>query len=268
MMALHQHVYPNTNSAPSATDLAYAEQMVKRFFPPYVRVIGKTVNAIGDYNMNTACKLTMDLLSVALRRKLKAPDYRFYLSGKLQKHSWSKHRFYTYRYGKGPSILLLHGWCSNGSYFAPYVSQLVEQGFEVIVMDAPGHGLAPGRFLSVPDYIKCVREVLWTRAKWHGIIAHSMGSLTGIIGASEAGNIDSNTRCALMSTFSDCDNLMSKFVRCMGISETVLSNTRNWITEYTGKPLTYFNLTDHLGQMGCPSLLIADKQISLLLFLN
>jgi hypothetical protein len=234
--------------------------LVKRFFPSYIRKVGATINRIGKYRPKLACKLTMGMLSVSLRKPLKAADYRFYQDGKPELYRWKKHRFYTYSYGEGTPILLLHGWCSNGARWREYVQELVAAGYRAIVLDAPGHGLSPGRFLSVPDYIQCVREVLLTEPDWHAIIAHSMGSLTGIIGASEAGHINPSTRLVLMSTFSNCDRLMSTFARCLGVSEEVLQQTREWITEYTGRPLSYFSLTDHLQALGNDRLLIADTE--------
>jgi hypothetical protein len=63
-----------------------------------------------------------------------------------------------------------------------------------------------------------------------------------------------------MSTFSNCDRLMSTFARCLGVSEKVLQQTREWITEYTGRPLSYFSLTDHLQKLGNERLLIADTE--------
>lgn len=252
----------NQQLSPPQTSLEFMQdkQLVKRFFPSYIRKVGETINRVEKYRPKLACQLTMGILSVSLRKPLKAVDYRFYQAGKPRLHRWRKHRFYTYTYGKGKPILLLHGWCSNGGRWRDYVQELVDAGYRAVVLDAPGHGLSPGRFLSVPDYIQCVREVLLTEPSWHAIVAHSMGSLTGIIGASEAGHVNASTRLVLMCTFSNCDRLMSKFARCLGVSEHVLQKTREWITEYTGKPLSYFSLTDHLQQLGSTSLLIADTE--------
>ncbi len=46
------------------------------------------------------------------------------------------------RFGSGEPLVLLHGLGSAGSFWAPIVPKLAE-GFEVIVVDLPGHGRSP-----------------------------------------------------------------------------------------------------------------------------
>ena len=43
------------------------------------------------------------------------------------------------RTGRGPALLLLHGWAMHGGVFAPLVRALAPR-FEVIAVDLPGHG--------------------------------------------------------------------------------------------------------------------------------
>ena len=240
-------------------DLAHAGLMAERFFPPYIRRVGQAINLVHKVNPTAGCKLNMKALSVAIRRKLRPADLAFYRSGKRQLHKCGQHRFYTYTFGKGPAVLLIHGWCSDGSRWAAYVQELNRMGFQSVVIDAPSHGQSPGRLLSVPGYIACIEQVMATRKHWHSVITHSMGSLTGVIAASHVFKITKIDRFVLMSTFADCDALMSKFSRCLGISEHVLTDTRAWIKHYAGKPLEYFALKKHLHEMKTPpTLLIAD----------
>jgi hypothetical protein len=243
-------------------ELENAKLMAQKFFPSYIGNVGKAINAVHKVNPLAACKLTMGVLSLSLRGKIKNEDKVFYLSGMAQLHQWGKHRFYTFTYGEGPAVLLLHGWCSKGARWFDYVQELVRRGFQAVVLDAPGHGLSPGRTLSVPHYIKCVGQVLQTRSNWHAVVSHSMGSLVGVIAASEsAAEKVAKSKLVLMSTFSNCDALMSKFSRCLGISEKVLEDTRNWIPNYAGNPLGYFSINSHLSRLDNPEvLLIADKE--------
>ncbi|MEM1214053.1 MAG: alpha/beta fold hydrolase [Bacteroidota bacterium] len=255
MMAISQ-LPKNPSLGELKTD--HAQLMAKRFFPPYIGLVGLAVNALYRVHQRAACRLTMDLLSTALRRKVKPQHERFYAAGERQVYRCGKHHFYTYRYGQGPAVLLLHGWCGHGARWIKQVEQLVAEGFQAIVMDAPGHGRSPGRFLSVPDYIQCVKTVLDGRTEWHSLLTHSMGSLVGVIAASECAYVHADTRFVLMNTFADCDRLMSKFIRCLGIAEEVLAATRAYITSYTGKPLSYFSLADHFQRLNATGLLISD----------
>ncbi len=244
-----------------ACDAGNTRLMAERFFPPYIHRVGQVINTVHQVSPVVGARLTMGALSVAVRRRLKTEDLTFYRSGRKQAHTCGRHRFYTYTYGEGPAVLLLHGWCSNGARWAGYVEQLVRARFQAVVMDAPSHGQSPGRFLSVPDYIRCAGLLIQSRPHWHAVLAHSIGSLAGVIAASEQGRAARIEKFVLKSTFSNCDALMSKFARCLGVSEGVLSDTRAWIPNYTGRPLDYFCLIEHLRQLGPPStLLVADAQ--------
>lgn len=240
-------------------DAEHSRLMAKRFFPPYIHRVGQAINSIHRLHPLTACRLTMGVLSVAAPTKLKSEDKAFYKSGKAQLYTCGKHQFYTYTYGKGPKVLLLHGWCSKGARWVSYVEQFTQAGLQAIVMDAPSHGQSPGRFLSVPDYIKCIKQVLQSQSNWYAIVGHSMGSLTGIIAANDFVQTKALSKCVLMNTFSNCDALMSKFARCLGVSETVLVDTRQWITQYAGRPLADFTLSKHLKPLNTRNLLVADE---------
>lgn len=246
------------------TDLEakHAQLMVKKFFPSYVHRVGQTINGIYKVRPRLACRLTMGILSVALRKKMKERDRHFYdASRRTQLMQWGKHRYYLHHYGsRGPVVLLLHGWCSHGAHWIDYVAELVANGYQAIVMDAPGHGQSPGRFLSVPDYIHCVKQVLSTREDWHALLTHSMGGLAGVIAAGELAHVGRETKMVFMSTFATCDALMSKFALCLGVSERVLEATRQWIPHYTGgRPLSHFSLLQHLKDLGSPALIVADR---------
>lgn len=253
---------PPPGRKPAAEDdPGHARLMAERFFPPYIQRVGQMINTVHQINPVAGCRLTMGALSVAVRRRLKPADLAFYRSGRKRAYTCGRHRFYAYTFGEGPAVLLLHGWCSKGARWAGYVEHLVQAGFQAVVMDAPSHGQSPGRFLSVPDYIRCTGLLIRSRAQWHAVLAHSIGSLAGVISASEHAGAARIEKFVLMSTFTNCDALMSRFARCLGVSEGVLSDTRAWIPQYAGRPLSYFCLIEHLRQLGPPStLLVADTQ--------
>jgi pimeloyl-[acyl-carrier protein] methyl ester esterase len=61
------------------------------------------------------------------------------------------------RAGRGPVLLLLHGWAMHGGVFAPLVRALSEH-FEVITVDLPGHGRS--RDSALPLTLEAVADAL------------------------------------------------------------------------------------------------------------
>ncbi len=48
--------------------------------------------------------------------------------------------FYEEAQGDDPSVLLVHGWCCDHSYFAPQVEYFANRGHRVVAVDLRGHG--------------------------------------------------------------------------------------------------------------------------------
>jgi len=79
--------------------------------------------------------------------------------------------------GKGPPLVLLHGWAMHGGVFAPLVARL-RDAYTLHVVDLPGHGRS--RDCTVPLALEaCVEAIAHSvpRAPWCG---WSLGGLLAL----------------------------------------------------------------------------------------
>lgn len=85
----------------------------------------------------------------------------------------------AWRWGEGPTVLLVHGWEGRGAQLGAFIEPLVEAGMSVVAFDAPGHGDSPGHRLFLSDMADCVGQLgEHIAARWghvHAVIAHSFG---------------------------------------------------------------------------------------------
>lgn len=88
----------------------------------------------------------------------------------------------AWRWGEGPTALLVHGWEGRGAQLGSFVEPLVEAGMSVVAFDAPGHGDSPGHRLFLSDMADCVGQLSEHLAahspsggRVHSILAHSFG---------------------------------------------------------------------------------------------
>ncbi len=85
----------------------------------------------------------------------------------------------SYRLGRGPVWLLMHGWSGSASQFYPLMSHIAAQGFTAIAYDHPAHGHSAGHTGHLPRFVRAFDELVEKMTADYGplqgVIAHSMG---------------------------------------------------------------------------------------------
>ena len=249
------------NYYPQASLIRNPERLMRqRFFPNTIHYFSKVVNLSYVISPRIANQLTMALFSIAPKKKVNAKHLKFYQRGNKETLICKKKRFNIYRFGHGPEIYLIHGWCSHGARWEAYVDDIVKKGFQAVVVDAPAHGTSPGRFLSIPAYIETLFRAFNNSKNLHAVISHSIGALCSTIALQQSKQSHNKIKLVLMSTFNSCQSLLEKFSRCIGIRETIINKLNSFIPRYAGNELAFYNLADHLNIMQSSALLIYDRE--------
>lgn len=82
--------------------------------------------------------------------------------------------------GRGPDLLLLHGWGLHGGVWSPLLPALVDR-FRVHVVDLPGHGRSTASGLwELPALADRLLDLVPARSLW---IGWSLGALVALTGA-------------------------------------------------------------------------------------
>jgi esterase/lipase len=85
----------------------------------------------------------------------------------------------VYRWGNGKKkVVFLHGWQSHTYRWKSYIEALSKQEYTIYSLDAPGHGLSGGNFLSVPVYSGLIQQFLTELGEVDTVIGHSLGSFS------------------------------------------------------------------------------------------
>jgi pimeloyl-ACP methyl ester carboxylesterase len=91
----------------------------------------------------------------------------------------------VYRWGFGPSVLLIHGWGGRSTQFGEFIKPLLNSGFGVIAFDGPAHGNSSGKQTDVFEFAEAIHSVIQYSGNVHAVIAHSFGAAATLIGMSE-----------------------------------------------------------------------------------
>jgi len=156
------------------------------------------------------------LLTPSRHRPADRFDSNLITAGKLVEtadeplHSWV--------WGKGPSVLLVHGWNGAAVQWNSLIGPLVMAGFRVVAFDAPAHGHAPRRKTNVVEWRSAVEAIANRFGPVHGVVGHSFGSLAVALAVREGVNVN---RVALVSPPADLASVTHSIGRQLGFSEVV-----------------------------------------------
>lgn len=79
------------------------------------------------------------------------------------------------RWGKGPTVLMMHGWEGRPTQFAVLIETLVAAGHTVVSLEGPGHGQSPGQQAHVALFARALLEAAAELPPLRAVIGHSMG---------------------------------------------------------------------------------------------
>ena len=155
------------------------------------------------------------------------------LASRIEHLTLSNHKHaVVYYWGvEGPKVLLAHGWESRASHFAQLIKTLVEQGFQVVGFDAPGHGDAEGNQSSIVEFIEIIERLAHQEGGFDGIVAHSFGGLS-VINAVKAGL---RTRAlVIVGAPTHFSGLVTKYSAILNLPDRQQQRLRRYIERYFG----------------------------------
>lgn len=163
----------------------------------------------------------------------------------------------AWRWGIGPTVLLVHGWEGRGSQLGALVEPLVAAGLSVVAFDAPGHGDSPGSRLYLTDLADAVIDVAAAVGPLHAIIAHSFGAAATLL-AHQRGGVDV-ARNVMLAPNVLLDEAFGKFAHTVGLDDDDRGRLEDSITEATGVPVPSLALEALVGTRDAGLLVIHDQ---------
>lgn len=152
-------------------------------------------------------------------RAVLATGRPFTVEVELRAPRWNGQRrqLAAWRWGLGPTVLLIHGWEGRGSQLGAFVEPLVAAGMSVVAFDAPAHGDSPGRRLYLTDHADAIAGVVAAVKPIHATIAHSFGCAALLLAHARAGvDVDRNVMIAPNVLI---DDAVRRFARVVALDD-------------------------------------------------
>lgn len=172
----------------------------------------------------------------------------------------------AYVWGKGPLILLVHGWGADSSSMYSMARPLSQQGFRVVAFDAPAHGASPGTLTSMTEFVTAVGGVMDELGGLHAVISHSLGGLATVAALSREPRRQPR-HLVLLSVPSNLPELMVNFATDhLRLKPSVLPYMRRELLRRNGVPVEHWDIRTLGPALRVPTLLIHDLEDSVVSF--
>ncbi|GAB6908576.1 Esterase/lipase [Desulfosarcina cetonica] len=153
-------------------------------------------------------------------------------------------------------ILIMHGWESRATQMYRLVDGLVEHGFDVIAIDAPGHGHSPGNRANPVVFSQAILEADKKWGPFYGAIGHSMGAAALAIALASGARLG---RLVLISSPNNLYDVLMSFARFVGLPKKVAGLFVSQVENEVGLPARNLDVGTIFSQKNPQALIIHAK---------
>jgi pimeloyl-ACP methyl ester carboxylesterase len=163
----------------------------------------------------------------------------------------------AWRWGVGPTVLLVHGWEGRGSQLGALVEPLVAAGMSVVAFDAPGHGDSPDNRLYLTDLADCIADVAAAIGPLHAIVAHSFGAAGVLLAHTRAGT--RAPRNIMIAPNVLIEDAVRRFARFVGLDDSDRAGLEQRLTDHTGIAPSALRIDQLAGSRDDALLVVHDR---------
>ena len=178
-------------------------------------------------------------------------------AGMREELSLAGRRLAVWRWGKGPAILLVHGWGSRGARLASFIPPLTEAGYSVVAFDAPGHGASAGKLSSLPQFIVAIEAVARRFGPIEAVVAHSMGGAATTLAMGRGLSIG---RAVFLAPVADPAGYSERFAEVVGLAPAMRDRMKAKIEKRFGSRWEEFDVIAAARRMTAPLLVFHDPE--------
>jgi pimeloyl-ACP methyl ester carboxylesterase len=176
-------------------------------------------------------------------------------SGEKVELSLAGKRLAAWRWGNGPTVLLVHGWGSRGARLASFIAPFVEAGRSVVAFDAPGHGASAGKLSSLPQFIAAIEAVARRFGPIEAVVAHSMGGAATTLAMGRGLPVG---RAVFLAPAADPAGYSERFAEVVGLAPAMLDRMKAKIEQRFGSKWEEFDVIAAARTMTAPLLVFHD----------
>lgn len=161
-----------------------------------------------------------------------------------------------WKWGSGPSVLLVHGWGARGIILAPLIPPLMDSGFSVVTYDSLAHGESEGEITHFFEFIETVNSVSRHIGNADFVIAHSMGAAAAM---NLEGAANKNIKFVFIAPLYDVYGAIYSFAISLGLYLPLYDKIIKNIEKKFGKTLHDVSPVAFANRFTAPVLIFHDE---------
>ena len=229
----------------------------------FLRTYFRLLSAVAP---DLAAKKAALLFQRAQKRKFRAPERVFYAEHSAQPLSYRGGELPIFEWGNpnAPLILLVHGWNSNAGSMSGIGNRLVAEGYRVIAMDLPGHGLSEARYTNLLEMQRAMQALFDTLGDTpFSIVSHSFGSAVSSFALAESGV--KADKLIFLTSPNRMEAVFEDYQQLIGLGKKAFTKLLNIVGHILRRPIQEATVTNFLKHAEYTSLLLihdrSDKVI-------
>jgi pimeloyl-ACP methyl ester carboxylesterase len=158
-----------------------------------------------------------------------------------------------WRWGEGRRVLLVHGWGGHGGQMTALIEPLVSAGFQVVIVDLPGHGHSQRQLASIQSFATAIEQVADALGGLDAVVAHSLGSAALTVAMSRGLRL---RRAVLIAPFAELGAISGPFREALGLSGPAWGRFLRRAERRLGQPFHSFEPLPLVAGLRTPALVI------------
>jgi len=222
-------------------------------------IVGAYLNNLAHILPKAAGKQGFKLFCHPFRTPIKPYHKQFFNTADMFSFNHERVTVQGYRWGHGTKkILFLHGWQSHTFRWKNYIQSLSQDEYTVYAIDAPGHGLSTGNYLSVPFYSAVIQQLMSTLGHVHAVVTHSVGGFSALHAFHEQPSI-SVGKLILMATPGKAWDFFQFYRDSIKLSDKTVQLILEYFQNEFQKPIDYFSTAEFAKKLTIPGYIIHDE---------
>jgi pimeloyl-ACP methyl ester carboxylesterase len=223
-------------------------------------LLGRMLNFLSWIAPRYAGKIGFRIFCFPFRGPLQSYHHKFLNTAEKSTFDHNGVTIQLYKWGSGNTkILFLHGWQSHTFRWKNYIESFSQSEYTCYAIDAPGHGLSKGSFLTVPLYSEVIEKVIIQNGPFDSIIGHSLGAFTTLYTLHRLPLLPVK-KLVLLAPPGDANEFTQFYQETLGLTQRTMKRVRRHFEDVIGERVEFFNAAKFAISATQPGLIIHDEE--------